>query len=143
MPFQRMMDKEHEPTDNDIIEYIGEKSKLWVELHDYLEKNYDFLPETIFYGKKYGWTIRYRKSGKTLCSFFPEKDSFTVLITLGRKEVEETKNQMSILSSNVQSIFKEAKQLRDGRWLWIRVETHLDVSSIRTLLNTKRKPRNL
>ncbi len=38
---------------------------------------------------KYIGTLRYRKSGKTLCSFFPEKDAFTVLIVLGKKEVEK------------------------------------------------------
>ena len=31
------------------------------------------------------------KSGKTLCALFPEKNSFTVLIVLGKKEVEKLK----------------------------------------------------
>ena len=141
MSFQRMLDKEQEPTNNDIIEYIGEKSQLWNELQNFIGKNYDHLPEKIYYWKKYGWTIRYRKSGKTQCSFFPEKGSFTVLITLGKIEVEKTMNQIDSLSSNVQSVLNNAKQLRDGRWLWIRINSEPDVNSIRRLLKIKRKPK--
>ena len=57
-------------------------------MRQYVENNYDFTPELLFSGKKYGWTIRYRKSGKTLCSLLPEKGAFTVLVVLGGKEVD-------------------------------------------------------
>ena len=112
-------------------------------MRKYLEENYDFAPELVYYGKKYGWTIRYRKSGKTLCSLFPEKDAFTVLVVLGMKEVEKTHSMIDKLNSEVRSIFENTEQLRDGRWLWIRVLTNDDIESIKLLLNTKRKPKKL
>ena len=109
----------------------------------YLEEYYDFAPELVFYGEKYGWTIRYRKSGKTLCRFFPENKAFTVLVTLGKKEVEKTISILDKLNSEVRSLFENAKQLRDGRWLWIRVLTNKDVESIKLLLSVKRRPKKL
>ena len=89
MLYQRILDEDIKPTEDKIAKIIGESSNLWFEMRKYLEENYDFTPELVYYGKKYGWTLRYRKSGKTLCSLFPEKDAFTVLIVLGKKEVEK------------------------------------------------------
>ena len=71
-------------------------------------------PETLFYGKKYGRTVRYRKSGKTLCSLFPEKSGFTVLINLGGKEAEKALAIRDELSSKVNELLGAAKQLHDG-----------------------------
>ena len=141
MPYQRMFDGDSKPTEKDIINIIGKKSCLWIELRDYLEQNYDFAPELLFYGKKYGWTIRFRKSGKTLCSLFPEKEAFTVLIVLGMKETEKTLSMTDKLNSKVRSLIEGTEQLHDGCWLWIPVSTKRDVESIKLLLSTKRKPK--
>ncbi len=138
-----MLDGATRPTENEMAKTVGEKSVLWFELFKYLEEYYDFAPELVFYGEKYGWTIRYRKSGKTLCSFFPENKAFTVLVTLGKKEVEKTISILDKLNSEVRSLFENAKQLRDGRWLWIRVLTNKDVESIKLLLSVKRRPKKL
>ena len=82
--FERLKDTTNEPTEEITINFIGKQaSKTWIYLRQFIEENYDFKPETVFYGNKYGWTVRYRKSGKTLCSLFPEKGAFTVLVVLG------------------------------------------------------------
>ena len=141
MLYQRILDEDIKPTEDKIAKIIGESSNLWFEMRKYLEENYDFTPELVYYGKKYGWTLRYRKSGKTLCSLFPEKDAFTVLIVLGKKEVEKIYSLTSKLNSEVRSLFENTEQLRDGRWLWIRVKTSSDVDSIELLLKVKRKPK--
>lgn len=82
-----MTDKEHKPTEEEIQAFIGKQaSEAWRETKRFIEESYGIPPETLFYAKKYGWTVRYRKSGKTLCSLFPEKSGFMVLIVLGVKE---------------------------------------------------------
>ena len=120
--FSRLMDKTNKPTEHQILRVIGEQAQdAWLDITTFIEDHYDFEPETVFYGTKYGWTIRYRRSGSTLCSLFPEKGGFTVLITLGKKESEKVLSILDDLSSKTRKIIKEAKQLRDGRWLWIRL----------------------
>ena len=138
-----MIDGSITPTEDDITKTVGKKSSLWLEIQKYLEEYYDFTPELIYYGQKYGWTLRYRKSGKTLCSLFPEKDAFTVLVVLGRIEVEKTFSIIDMLNLEVRTLFENAEQKRDGRWLWIRVLINADVESIKVLLNIKRKSRKL
>ncbi len=140
--FPRMIDKAREPTEEDMMRFVGERAEAaWTELRQFIENSYDFLPETVFYGAKYGWTVRYRRSGKTLCSLFPEKGGFTVLVVLGRKEAKKTLSMRNELSSRVNEILGNTEQLHDGRWLWIRMLAMNDVDDVKKLLQTKRKPK--
>lgn len=140
--FVRMTDKICKPTEKEILGFIGEQAEnAWQELRRFIEDNYEIEPETIFYGAKYGWTVRYRKSGKTLCSLFPEKGGFTVLITLGNKESEEAYTIKSKLSSQMNKLLTNTKQLHDGRWLWIRTTTKEQIRDVKELLQIKRRPK--
>jgi len=138
--FPRMMDKEREPTEEEMMSYVGERAEeAWTELRQFIEDNYDFVPETVFYGAKYGWTVRYRRSGKTLCSLFPEKGGFSVLVVLGRKDSEKALSMRDELSTRMNAILRSTEQLHDGRWLWIRLLTASDTDDIKMLLQVKRK----
>lgn len=140
--FTRMKHKTREPTEQEIRSFIGERAtESWLEIRRFIEDHYDITPETIFYGAKYGWTIRYRKSGKTLCSLFPERGAFTVLVVLGRKESEKALSIRDELGGKVNRLLGDTEQLHDGRWLWIRVLTASDADDIKKLLTIKRKPK--
>ena len=141
MNYERMRNKEARPSENDILESIGGGAALWTQIHEYIAQNYDFAREKKFYAKKYGWTVRYRKSGRTLCSFFPETGAFSALIVLGSKEAAKVDAIKARLNANVRSVFEQTEQLRDGKWMWIRVLEESDVESIKMLLGAKRKPR--
>jgi predicted RNA-binding protein with PUA-like domain len=43
----------------------------------------------------------------------------------------------------VQGVFDDARQLRDGRWLFVQVESERDVEDNDKLLAVKRRPRAL
>lgn len=139
MPYQRLLNKEQKPSQEEIVDTIGERSSLWLKIHEFIAENYDFSPELVFWGKKYGWAIRYRKGGKTLGYFFPEADAFSVLLVLGNKEAEKVASVASQLSASVKSVFENTEQLHDGRWLWIRVLTEPDVASVKLLIQAKVK----
>jgi len=139
MAYERMLCKDKQPTDREILKTIGSAAP-WLELRQYLESSYDFTPELVDYGK-HGWTIRYRKSGKTLVSLFPEKGAFTALVVLGKKDAEKALSMMDQFNSSVRKLIYEAEQHRDGRWLWIRVHGQGEVNSIKELLTIKRKPK--
>ena len=140
MGYERMLNKERQPTEEEMLDTIGQTA-AWLDLRQYLEENYDFTPELVFYGKKYGWTVRYRKSGKTLCSLFPEKGAFTALVVLGKKEAGKALAMLDEFSPGVRTLLGGAEQLHDGRWLWIRVLTIAEANDIKELLRVKRRPR--
>ncbi len=143
MKYDRLLNKQETPTDTQIQKYIGSRSKLWHEIHTYVKAYYDFKPELVFFTKKYGWTIRYRRSGKTLCYFFPEEDAFSILIVLGAKEADNLEMMRSEINENIMTVFDTTEQLHDGRWMWVRILDQSDLESLILLLNTKKKPKKI
>jgi hypothetical protein len=144
MSFERMLDKEHPPTAKAIADYLGkDAAAAWDDITAFLAANYDFAPETVFGGRKYGWAVRYRRSGKSLCTLHPEKGAFTVLIVLGGKETERALAALSDFSPGVADTISGAKQYHDGRWLWLRVIKKNEAADIKRLLQIKKKPRQM
>lgn len=139
MSYERLLNKNNRPTNQDILDTIGDKSDLWFGLHQFIENNYDFNKELAFFSKNYGWTVRYRKSKKTLVSCFPENGAFSVLLVLGRIEADKVNQVREELNENFLSIFDETEQLHDGRWMWIRILTQEDLKSLIKVIKIKRK----
>jgi hypothetical protein len=142
MSFERMLDKENTPMARDIADYLGEDAtEAWDDLTAFLAENYNFTPETVFGGRKYGWAIRYRRGGRSLCTLHPEKGAFTVLVVLGGRETEQALSALSSFNPNVADTISGAKQYHDGRWLWLRVLNRDGTADIKRLLQIKKKPR--
>lgn len=137
-----MLGRNHEPKRKHILEFIGAKaSKLWIALEEFVTKSYDFQPDMSYWGDKHGWILRYRRSGKTLVSFYPEKRGFTVQVILGKKEVEKFESIRAELSADIVKLFDETEQFHDGRWLYIRQPGMGTVDDIEKLIQLKRKPK--
>ncbi len=139
MPYERLLDKKCIPTDQDILETIGDKSDLWLSIHEFIENNYDFDKELAFFSKNYGWTVRYRKSKKTLVSCFPEKGAFSALLVLGRAEADKVNQIREELNEEFLSVFDNTEQLHDGRWMWLRILTRQDLDSLIKVIQIKRR----
>ena len=45
------------------------------------------------------------------------------------------------LSSQIFKVIQESSQLRDGRWVWIRILKPNDITDIKKILAVKRKPK--
>jgi len=141
MSYERMLDKENIPDRNEIVNYLGsDATEAWDDIASFIEDNYNFVPETVFGGKKYGWVVRYRMSGKSLCTLYPEKNAFTIQIVLGRKESEQAIDRLGEFNTSIAHLISETEQLHDGRWLWIRVLNRDISDDIKLLLQIKKKP---
>lgn len=140
MSYERLLDKGHRPSEEEILNTI-DQTAAWLDLRQYIEENYDFASELAFFAKKYGWTVRYRKSGKTLCSLFPENGAFSALVVLGKKEAEKALAMLDEFGPEVRTVLENTEQLHDGRWLWIRVLSVGDADDVKRLLRLKRRPR--
>jgi hypothetical protein len=139
----RMIDVDTEPSEKDIIRFIGHKSAVlaWNNLEGYLSSHYSLhAKELQFGGQKYGWSLRYRRGGKTLCTLHPEEGGFTVLIVFGKKEVEQFNIHQNEFSRELVTLFQETKQLHDGKWLWIRIRNSDLLDDIKQMLSFKRSP---
>ena len=131
-----------EPTEKQMLKLLGKKATLWSSLREYLANHYpECIPVFTIEGKNADYTIRYRKSGKTLVTLYPGKKSLTVLVVLGKKEVDKVEQFENKLSKKIRELFNNTEQFHDGRWLWIKPSTQKDIESIKMLLNAKRRPK--
>jgi hypothetical protein len=128
-----------QPTEKDFLALIGPRAELWTGLRAWLAENYGgHRPELSVGKKERDWTIRYRRSGKTLVTLMPEDGGFCALVVLGKEEV--AKARTTKLNDSVRETLEKSKQYHDGRWLWIRPKTKSDLASVKALLAVKRKP---
>ncbi len=142
---ERMLDKTNQPSLDEMTNWIGEPlSKEWSKLREILEETYHILPIFNSGGKKYGWNLQYRISGRPLCEMYPEHESFTVLVILGKAEMENAMARFSTFGKLIQKSLVETPRFHDGCWMYIRVsdpETcHEDLLDIFELILIKRKP---
>ncbi len=62
------MDKERQLRMREIVASIGAKRKLWERLARFIAENYQIKSDLAFYGKNYGWALRFQKGAKALLS---------------------------------------------------------------------------
>lgn len=129
------LDKNHQPTMEEIQASLSSKRELWDELIRFVTENYRAKSDFAFYGVNYGWAMRFRKGGKALLSLYPGKDSFVAQIVLG--ETSARKASGLKLGRNVRRVLENTRQLADGRWLFIRVNSKKDANDCRNPLTLK------
>ena len=133
------MDPTHAPSPDHIAATLGASASLWSMLTAYMEESYGIEASYHPPSRKYGWDVKYRKGGRTLLTLTPDDGGFTALVVLGTGEAL-TAAQLD-LGEHVRSVLERTRQLRDGRWLFIPVESDRDVQDIEALLAVKRRPR--
>jgi len=91
MNWNELYPKARQPDLPAVSDYIG--NPLWEELRGHLESTYDVLPtveHSICSGAP-GWNLKYKKSGRALCTLYPAQGFFTCLVSVGSKEAMEKK----------------------------------------------------
>jgi hypothetical protein len=136
--YGRFLDGEKKPRKKDILTALGSRARRrWEDLTAFLGKNYECTPELHFYGRQYGWCYKYRRKGKTLCVLFPETRAFTVLATLGTREIAQFEARASDFNDNTRMLFRSAHQYHDGKWLYKRILNNRDLRDAISLIRIK------
>src|SRR5512144_697845 len=115
---ERMMDKSAQPSDQDMINWIGQPiAEQWVALRRFLTQTYDIVPIFNPGGKRYGWNLQYRIGGRRLCEMYPEQGSFTALVILGKVELDRAMEAIETCGPVVQQALTESPRYHDGCWM--------------------------
>lgn len=113
---------------------------LWDELTEAVDLLYDV---DRLWNKGFGdWEIeyKYRRGGKTLCTFYAKEDVANLLITYGKLEREKFEEIRMSISRSLQDIYEKTETLHDGKWLWIPLDDKIKVEDIIAMLKIKRRP---
>ena len=132
------IDKNREPSPEEIENALGELKPLWDDLIQSIRTGYS--PEEDFkflYGKNYGWGRRFRTKGKLLAVLYPAGAGFVVQLIMSESAIDTILTMG--FGSNVRQAIDNATPYTEGRWLFIPVEDAEDLSDIKRLLVIKMK----
>ena len=132
------IEKDHPPSEEELRAALGIQYVLWEQLQQFILDTYQLPGEISFGGKKYGWNLWYRKSGKSLVSLYPQQDYLVAQVVLGKDQVEQVL-QLE-LGEDVGRLLRETPQLHDGCWLFIPVRSSQDAADVQRLLLVKKRP---
>lgn len=113
---------------------------VWNKLTDAIDSLYDV---DRLWNKGFGsWKVeyKYRRGGKTLCTFYAKEDIANLLITYGKAEREKFEGLKSTVSKPLQDIYERTDTLHDGKWLWIPLDDQINAEDIVQMLKIKRRP---
>ena len=124
-----------------VMRLLPEKAmEIWDEMTAAIDALYDV---DRLWDKGFGcWRVeyKYRRGGKTLCTFYAREGEAVLLITYGKAEREKFDLIRYSLSVNLQKIYDETKTLHDGKWLWIPLDDVLQTEDVMAMLKIKRRP---
>lgn len=133
--FERMLDKQIEPTIEDMANYCNQNGALFTLLNELLSNSFNTQQQVTFpYGNKYGWGIAHRLKQKLVCNIFAEKDAFTVMVRLSNKQFEAVYDQVH---QYTQEYIDEKYQCGDGGWIHYRVTCKENFKDIQKILSVK------
>jgi hypothetical protein len=145
MLWDEIYDQENRPSLNDIEEFIGTAYPLWNQLTGHIEETYKTKPEISYSScsAQPGWNIKYKKSGKSLCTLYPMEGYFIALVVIGGKEEDEVRIGMEtgLYCPYLKELYDKTTYLKIGRWLMIEVRNQETLRDIKSLIEIRVKRR--
>ena len=114
--------------------------QIWDEWTKAIDALYDV---DRLWDKGFGdWEIesKYRRGGKTLCTFYAKHDAAHLLIIYGQSEREKFEQMKAAISKTLQTVYEETAIYHDGKWLWIPLDNKIAIEDILEMLKIKRRP---
>ena len=82
-----VFNKENQPTESEIKDFVGaEIFALFTDLDNHMRESYKIKPKLSYSSCSMdnniwrGWNIKYQKSGKPLCTIYPQQGYFLALV---------------------------------------------------------------
>lgn len=130
-----------EPTREEIIKLLGDNAfTAWESICDSINENYNM--ETIWNkgGKGGIYEYKFRKSNRTLCTFYVREKQFGFMIIFGKNEREQFELTREVFSKDIQDIYDKATTYHDGKWIMIEVLDNSLLEDIKKMILIKKKP---
>jgi hypothetical protein len=138
--YERMLNKEICPSEEEILETIGNESNIRLDqLEMLLNEHYKLRRELKFpFGNSYGWGYKYSYKSKHLFYIFFEKNAFTVTIQLGDKEVPALNAKLDDFLSKTKTLWEKRYPCgKNGGWVHYRVLNDEELKDIVELVLIK------
>ena len=138
MLWSELFGSEQQPSENQIVEFVD--TNLWVYLGNHLQQTYNVSPK-MFYsccsmdkGFWKGWNIKYKKSGKSLCTLYPKQGCFVTLVPVGAKEAAEAELLIPLCDKYTQDLYSQTKSGINGKSLALNVTSKNILRDVKELI---------
>lgn len=143
MKWNELFNENLTPSSKDIKDFIGSAEANWNDLTEYIENTYQAKPKTEYSrcSLQPGWNVKYKKSGKSLCTLYPMQDYFISLVVIGPKEQDEAEAAMEagVFSPYVVELYGKTSGSAMGSWLMIEVRERSILNDIKILMDMRVK----
>lgn len=119
MQWYELFNAEQEPTEQQITDYIS--NPLWLELADYLTENYKVKPKIVYSGCSMGdgywkgWNVKFKKSGKALCTVYPKQGYFVAMVSFSAKELDDADELIQLCDDYTRNKYQSSKSSKLGK----------------------------
>lgn len=135
-----ILDGSHTPAYDEIVDYINLPAReLWRQINHFIQQEYKALPR-IMYSKcsgKPGWNVKYQRSGKSICTLYPEKDSFVVLVVITLDLLPMVEALYEEFTEEVRETIRGAKPFNGTLWLMLQVNSEEALNNVKQLMLLK------
>jgi len=127
MQWNELYTSESEPSESQIKEFVN--TPLWDDLDTFLKQTYNVKPKLSFSncamdkGMWKGWNVKYKKSGKALCTLYPKQGYIQSLVSIGEREMTEAELLAPLCTEYTQNLFKQSAAGRSSTSLAFIVES--------------------
>jgi len=129
------------PSNCVIEELIGQdKATIWNDLIASIDRLYEMNKTWDKGFRDWLYEYKYRRGGKTLCTFYIKENTANILIIFGKAEREKFEMQRNTFSEQILELYDSTETYHDGKWLWIPIDECLSCDEILDMLKIKRRP---
>lgn len=135
------LDQNHCPSLLEIGEYVG--GPLFSQFCEEVMGRYQCAERIEFSAcsMEKGWNVKFKKSGKALCTVYPREGYFTAMVVVGRKEKEPVEAILPNCDSRLRELYAQTREGNGQRWLMIDLEDRDEVyRDVLRLIEIRRKP---
>lgn len=145
MEWKEIYPSNHEPSMEEIADYIGGEAKeLWESLIKHMSSSYMIKPKlsySVCAGKP-GWNIKFQKSGQSFGTLYPEENSFSVFIVISYKLDSKMTDILPQLSPSVAELYRQAGDyMKIGKWMMLQIKDKEGVEDYKRIVSIKLTPK--
>lgn len=125
------------PSFNEIDAYIQPPAReLWLDLNVFLQETFHAKPKSTYSvcAGKPGWNVKYQKSGKSICTLYPEKNCFIALVVVSVDLAPMLTGVQPRLHPEILHRIETGKPFNHTFWLMIPVSDRDVLESLKDLL---------
>lgn len=128
-----LQDPGYTPEYDQIFDYMNETAQAyWQDLNSFIRQEYKASPKQMYSkcSAKPGWNVKYQKSGKSICTLYPEKEGFTALVVITLDLIPVIEAMADRFETEIMALISSARPFNGTLWLMIQVNRAAVVDNV-------------